>query len=487
MSKEHHGILWIAEAAPSVPAPDALRDEGVDVELAAQASPALIPGRGCIVFDHPFSETAEVAECSLRNPDVPIVVLEKAENSALHAQYLRAGASVVLFDPLEPDVVAATVRALRRFRRTVGGSPLQAMAESCRDLLDAAPCFLTVQDRDLRIVASNARFREAFGPGLGRFCHEAYKGLKDPCEDCPILKTFETGVSHQVETVVTTRAGEEMNVLVWTSPIRDDSGRVTHVMEMATDITRLRKLQDHVTSLGMMLGSMSHGVKGLLMSLDAGIYKVDSGLARGDDGRLREGWGLVKGRIGHIRKMVLDILYYSKPRPLEPRMVDVREFLEELVLTAEPRAREQRVELALDVVRDCGEFEVDRHALFSALLNFLDNAVDACRMAERDGEGRVVVKAERADRIVTISIADNGIGMDQATIDKMFSLFFSSKGVHGTGIGMYVADYIIGAHNGDIEVVSAPNRGTTCIIDLPAVFDGNPPGGDSDLPGDGLE
>ena len=105
-------------------------------------------------------------------------------------------------------------------------------------------------------------------------------------------------------------------------------------------------------------------------------------------------------------------------------------------------------------------------------------------MADRDGEGRVVVKAERAGRIVSISIADNGIGMDQATIDKMFSLFFSSKGVHGTGIGMYVADYIIGAHNGDIEVVSAPNRGTTCIIDLPAVFDGNPPGADEDLPDD---
>lgn len=473
MSKEHHGILWIAAASPSVPVLDALRDDGVEVELAAQASPALIPGRCCVVFDHPFSETAEVAECSLRNPDVPIVVLEKAENRSRHASFMQAGATVVLFDPTDPEIVIETVRALARVHG--GGAALSGMAQSCRDLLDAAPCFLTVQDRDLRIVASNARFRDAFGPGLGRFCYQAYKGFAAPCDGCPILKTFETGVNHQVETVVTTKSGEEMNILVWTAPIRDDSGRVTHVMEMSTDITRLRKLQDHVTSLGMMLGSMSHGVKGLLMSLDAGIYKVDSGLDRGDADRLREGWGLVKGRIGHIRKMVLDILYYSKPRPLEPRKVDVREFLEDLVQTAQPRAVEHGVALSLDVSESCGEFEVDRHALFSALLNFLDNAIDACRMAERGGEGRVAVTAESTEHIVSIAITDNGVGMDQTTIDNMFSLFFSSKGAHGTGIGMYVSDYIIGAHNGGIEVVSAPNRGTTCIIDLPTVFDGNPP------------
>lgn len=479
MRNEHSGILWIAAESPSIQILDTLRDSGIDVELATQACPALIPGQGCVVFDHPFSETTEMMECSLRNPDVPILVLEKAENRARHLSYLRAGAAVVLFDPLDPEVAVRTIHSLSRTGRRVdqGSNRVQGLAESCRDLLDAAPCFLTVQDRELRIVASNARFREAFGPGAGRFCYEAYKGLTDICPDCPIMKTFETGVSHQVETVVTTQGGEEMNILVWTSPIRDAAGRITHVMEMSTDITRLRKLQDHVTSLGMMLGSMSHGVKGLLMSLDAGIYRVDSGLQRDDSERLRTGWKLVKNQIGHIRKMVLDILYYSKPRPLEPRSVDVAELLDELAQTVGPRARELGVELVLGNVEACGSFEVDRYALFSALLNFLDNAVDACRLAGGARDGRVVVRAERAGEIVSITIEDNGIGMDQTTIDNMFSLFFSSKGAHGTGIGMYVSDYIIGAHNGSIEVHSTPNQGTTCIIDLPVRYDGNGPAG----------
>lgn len=53
------------------------------------------------------------------------------------------------------------------------------------------------------------------------------------------------------------------------------------------------------------------------------------------------------------------------------------------------------------------------------------------------------------------------------------NLFFSSKGVHGTGIGMYVSDYIIGAHNGTIEVVSTLTHGTSCILDIPIRFDGS--------------
>ena len=53
-------------------------------------------------------------------------------------------------------------------------------------------------------------------------------------------------------------------MLVWSAPIRDLYGEITQVMEMSTDITEIRRLQDHLTSLGFMLGSMSHGVKGML-------------------------------------------------------------------------------------------------------------------------------------------------------------------------------------------------------------------------------
>lgn len=475
MSQEHQRILWIAPNRPKLCFIEALRDSGMEVEFVPLINLAMIPGHTCIVFDHPFSEATDIAECSLRNPDVPIIVLEKSENQSRHLQYLRSGAAVVLFDPADFAVLRETICTVSRFR------PVSALQEGLGQefpkpyqvLFDAAPCFMTVQDRNLKIVASNNKFREAFSSQDNQYCYRVYKNYDEPCPECPILKTFETGRSHQAETVVTTKNGDEIYILVWTSPIRNSHGQITHVMEMSTDITRLRKLQDHVASLGMMLGSMSHGVKGLLMSLDGGMYRLDSGLKKNDPERIMAGWTLVKDRISHIRKMILDILYYSKPRPLEPQIIDVRQLLEDLVRTVEPRAQEAGVNLLLDVQDSCGFFEVDRHALFSALINFLDNAVDACVADTLKTEKNVRVRAERHTGVVTIFIDDNGIGMDQATIDNMFSLFFSSKGVHGTGIGMYVSDYIIGAHNGTIEVVSTLTHGTSCILDIPIRFDGS--------------
>ena len=78
----------------------------------------------------------------------------------------------------------------------------------------------------------------------------------------------EEGKTQQYETVVTSKSGEHYNVLVWTAPIKNVDGEVTHVMEMSTNITQIRKLQDRLTSLGLLLGSISHGIKGILTGLE---------------------------------------------------------------------------------------------------------------------------------------------------------------------------------------------------------------------------
>ena len=141
-------------------------------------------------------------------------------------------------------------------------------------LFNQAPCYITVQNRDMEIVEANERFRRDFGFVRGALCHQAYKNRDDACEDCPVMKTFADGSSHQVETVVTTKTGEQCNILVWTAPLLGAEGEVENVLEMSTDITKVRQLQDQLTSLGMMLGSMSHGVKGMLAALDGGVYRV---------------------------------------------------------------------------------------------------------------------------------------------------------------------------------------------------------------------
>lgn len=334
-------------------------------------------------------------------------------------------------------------------------------------LFNQVPCYITVQDRDMRIVEANDRFREDFGFARGPNCHQAYKNRDDICEDCPVQKTFSDGLHHQRETVVTSKSGEQYNIIVWTAPLRNEAGEIEHVLEVSTNITMVRELQDQLTSLGMMLGSMSHGVKGLLAAIDGGVYRVDSGLKKDDMDRVNKGWKVVKHRVGHMKKMVMDILYYAKSRKLEVSSATLGDYAEDLAAIAEARATEHGIDFIRDFSDTDTVFEADTAALSSALVNLLDNAIDACVFDRSHPEHTVTFRVFATGSDIHFEISDNGTGMDSETRENMFTLFFSSKGANGTGIGLFISNQVIDRHHGVIDVDSTVGQGTHFHIRLP--------------------
>ncbi|MEW6668166.1 MAG: response regulator [Thermodesulfobacteriota bacterium] len=335
-------------------------------------------------------------------------------------------------------------------------------------LFDESPCYVTVQDKNLCIREANARFRRDFDFEEGQTCFSSYKQRSEPCAECPVVRTFEDGRHHQAESVVTTKKGEQLYILVWTAPLAGEGDETTHVLEMATDITQLRQLQDHVTSLGVMLGSMSHGIKGLLMAIDGGIYRVDTGFARRDLDEAQKGWEMIRLRVERIQSMIKDILYYSKPRELEAEILSLRSFCDDLARLVVPKAQKAGTEFVVDLQRADGVLEADPVALSSALLNFLENALDACEMDRSKKEHRVAFSVRREGSVLVFEIMDNGIGMEPETKNNMFSLYFSSKGSRGTGIGLFVANQVIRQHQGRITVDSEFGKGTKVRVALPS-------------------
>ena len=267
--------------------------------------------------------------------------------------------------------------------------------------------------------------------------------------------------------MVTTKDGAQRIVLIQTAPVHDEEGKIEQVMEISTDITQIRELQDHLASLGLMLGSMSHGVKGLLTSLDGGVYKVEAGFKRDDPNRLREGWAIVKDKIGRIRKMVLDILYYAKSREAETAPVDLNGFAKDLAAIIEPKAALRKVELRLEAEDNLGEMDLDETAMSAAMVNFLENAVDACAEDDTKPVHHIVLSVTADSRTVRFEVKDDGMGMDQETREKMFTLFFSSKGSRGTGLGLFISSQVIERHGGVIDVRSEPGEGTSIIVTVP--------------------
>jgi len=191
-------------------------------------------------------------------------------------------------------------------------SQLKLSQEKYRLLFEEVPCFISIQDRDLRIVEANRLHREAFGTSYGKKCYEAYKHRKSACEPCIVQQTFKDGEVHAHEEVVTSKDNKRINVMVVTAPIRYLNHEIDQVVEMSVDITQIRQLQDKLTSVGMLIGTISHGIKGLLNALDGGIYLVNTGLKKDDRSRIDQGWEIASRNIRRIRSMVMDILYYAK-------------------------------------------------------------------------------------------------------------------------------------------------------------------------------
>jgi histidine kinase len=113
-------------------------------------------------------------------------------------------------------------------------------------LFEESPCYITVQDRDLKILKYNREFERIFTPEAGSYCFKAYKGRFEKCPDCPVIKTFEDGQPHVSEEQAVTKDGIETYWLVKTSPIKNSKGEVTAVMEMSLDLTHLRFLEQEV-------------------------------------------------------------------------------------------------------------------------------------------------------------------------------------------------------------------------------------------------
>ena len=167
--------------------------------------------------------------------------------------------------------------------------------------------------------------------------------------------------------------------------------------------------------------------------------------------------------------MVLDILYYAKSRELDLTDVDAATFAEDMAMIVEGKAVAGGITFTRHFARAHGSFQADQTALGSALVNFLENGVDAC-LCETTGRTRSLsfgVEVDQAAGRVVFTIADTGVGMDQETREKMFTLFFSSKGSKGTGIGLFISNRIFAQHHGGIEVVSGYGEGTSVRAWLP--------------------
>ena len=147
--------------------------------------------------------------------------------------------------------------------------------------------------------------------------------------------------------------------------------------------------------------------------------------------------------------------------------VDLLNFAEDVASTVEPKIKASGIEFDRDFGNFPDQIEMDAGVVRLALINILENALDACIEDENQTSHKIVFRVEGNATQIIFEIKDNGIGMDRETRENLFTLFFSSKGNKGTGLGLFIADKIIDQHGGKIAVESKPGQGSNFKITIP--------------------
>ena len=126
------------------------------------------------------------------------------------------------------------------------------LQQEYQTLFEKVPCFVAVINRGHRVVKANEAFRQMFGEPTGEPCFRLYKRRHEPCPDCPVDRTFNDGGSHSSQQIGVSRDGRPTPYLVFTAPLLEDDGRVTHVIEMALDLTEYQDLREQLSRANVM-------------------------------------------------------------------------------------------------------------------------------------------------------------------------------------------------------------------------------------------
>ena len=207
---------------------------------------------------------------------------------------------------------------------------------------------------------------------------------------------------------------------------------------------------------------IAHEIKNPLTPIQLAAERVLRKHQQGQDvgPALEEGVGIIVREVETLKAMVDEFSRFARmPRP-QPADVDLAGMVQETVKLY--RSVKPGVEVASAVDPDAARAWADPEQLRGALINLLDNAVEAT-----EAPGRVDVRTARTDGRVQLVVADTGRGIPPEAKEKLFQPHFSTKG-RGTGLGLAIVHRVVSDLHGTIRVEDNPPRGTVFTIELPA-------------------
>ncbi len=321
----------------------------------------------------------------------------------------------------------------------------EKLAHRLQTILAALPAGVMILNDGQRIVDCNALSVELLGePLLGCLWADLVRDRLVSMPDNP----------HESQL----RSGKRINITL--SPLDEHGGQLI----LLTDVTEMRSLQDslqrqkQLSAMGEMVASMAHQVRTPLST--AILYASQMSKPALTDVKRQSFAVKILERLHHLDHQVNDMLIFAKEGRLGMGRFSLTELLTHLH-EAMRHLNTGQIQFSIHNQTHLDSLQGNQNALQGALLNLLNNAIDAI-----DGMGQIRLTVQEQSEVLVIQIEDTGCGIDPALQQRIFEPFFTTK-LSGTGLGLAVVDSVVKAHGGELWCKSKRGQGTVFTIRLP--------------------
>src|SRR3954468_627803 len=269
-----------------------------------------------------------------------------------------------------------------------------------------------------------------------------------------------------------------------------ENGKLRGFAKVVRDFTERRKLEEAVRqtqkleSVGVLAAGVAHDFNNVLTAILGNVSLVRRRLADiGTDGKIDELLASAERATSRAADLVKQLLNYAGKGRREIRPVDVCQIIKDALAIVQASVS-RKIRIVRDVPDQCPMVEGDVGQIQQLVLNLVLNGAEA--IGESEGEVSISVRvcdipeSELARMYVGFSlpprpyteirVRDTGVGMDEATLQRIFDPFYTTKFL-GRGLGLAAALGIVRSHGGGVAVDSAPGKGTTFTVLLPAEQD----------------
>jgi two-component system cell cycle sensor histidine kinase/response regulator CckA len=349
-------------------------------------------------------------------------------------------------------------------------SSQQAILEA---LVTASPLAILTLDLHMRVTMWNPASERMFGWKAEEVLGKPYP-LVPPDEWTRFEGFYATVISGQgftgVEAVRSRKDGSTLHTAISTAPIRGPGGDVVGAMALLEDISERKILEEKsrqatkLEALGRLAGGVAHDFNNLLTVI---LAFSDSLLDTSDPVAVHRSAAAIRHAAERASDLTRQLLTFSRQQVLRTEVID----LNHTILDAHDMLRRligANILITLDLLSVPVWVRVDPSQVEQVLMNLAANARDAM-----PGGGTLAITTARVLRggepWVQVTVSDDGVGMDAQSAARVFDPFFTTKPVDkGTGLGLASVYGTIRQSGGEVDVETAPGRGTTFRITLPA-------------------